>query len=349
MGVTPELRRRTMGQGRCGSWPAVVKLACLLAGSQLALPGTAQTSAGAHTIPTPGAQFASMCPGQPRHDMVWRAGPRRCYISPLNAAKGLAEGRVVIVDVRKREDFSRYRIRGSLNVPGYAIKTKRFLRPKPIVLVNEGRNHRELKRICNELTANGFTEVKILQGGLHAWRTQVGPLDGDRLGQRDLSIMEPRDLFAARDERRWLVVNVSPEPVAAIDGFSDMVAIPGSLGSERFVKHLLLAVSQRAATTGAASGVLIMDTAGEQFETFISRVDEGSLTGVFYLRGGASGYRAYLAMEESMWARVANPPARRSSCAPHDEEVRIPPGGRSPLSGHGLDRVAAIVPRNRPG
>ena len=35
-------------------------------------------------------------------------------------------------------------------------------------------------------------------------RTKVGSLDGDRLGQRELSIMEPRDLFAAKDERRWL-------------------------------------------------------------------------------------------------------------------------------------------------
>ncbi len=238
----------------------------------------------------------------------------QCYVSPLAAAKSAERGRITIVDVRKREDFSRYRIRGSLNIPSYAIKTKSFLRVKPIVLVNEGRTYHSLEKVCTELAAKGFADVKILQGGLHAWREKVGPMDGDPVAQSELSIVDPKELFEAVYERRWLVVDVSAEGVPAMEELPDVITIPAALGSEGFVEHLSLAVSRRTEENGQGPDVLIMDRAGEQYETFTARIDSGSLRGAFYLRGGASGYRAYLAMQEAMWGRKAKPPKRRSSC-----------------------------------
>ncbi len=41
--------------------------------------------------------------------------------------------KIVLVDVRNREKFEKIRIPGSINIPLFAIKTKTFLKHKPLV------------------------------------------------------------------------------------------------------------------------------------------------------------------------------------------------------------------------
>ena len=45
---------------------------------------------------------------------------------------------IILVDVRSREAFERFRVPGSINLPLFALKTKAFLKSKPLVLINDG-------------------------------------------------------------------------------------------------------------------------------------------------------------------------------------------------------------------
>jgi len=69
---------------------------------------------------------------------------------------------IVLIDVRNREEFEKFRIPGSINIPLFAIKTKTFLKRKPLVLINEGESYRPLEQECKRLRDTGFT-VSILK------------------------------------------------------------------------------------------------------------------------------------------------------------------------------------------
>jgi rhodanese-related sulfurtransferase len=56
--------------------------------------------------------------------------------SVLRKLKGNEE--MILVDVRKQDEFERFRITGSISIPLFAIKTKAFLKSIFLVLVNEG-------------------------------------------------------------------------------------------------------------------------------------------------------------------------------------------------------------------
>ena len=57
---------------------------------------------------------------------------------------------------------------GALSMPPYAIKTKTYLRNKPLVLVGTGLDNYALEKLVNELNQQGFVSVKILTGGIAA-------------------------------------------------------------------------------------------------------------------------------------------------------------------------------------
>jgi hypothetical protein len=51
---------------------------------------------------------------------------------------------ILIVDVRNQDEFKKYHIPGSPDVPLFALKAKTFLISKPIALVNNGHNLQSL-------------------------------------------------------------------------------------------------------------------------------------------------------------------------------------------------------------
>ena len=73
-----------------------------------------------------------------------------------------------LVDVRRKQAFKRLQIPGSISIPLYAVKTKDYLKPVPVVLVNEGLRYAEIQKECRLLARRGF-KVFILDGGLPAW------------------------------------------------------------------------------------------------------------------------------------------------------------------------------------
>jgi 3-mercaptopyruvate sulfurtransferase SseA len=70
------------------------------------------------------------------------------------------------------------------------LAAKAFLRARPIVLIDTGRAYAHLEGLCRLLRAAGFAEVSILDGGLNAWRAQVGALEGDAQARDALTAAE---------------------------------------------------------------------------------------------------------------------------------------------------------------
>ncbi|MCB1770508.1 MAG: hypothetical protein KDJ31_12540 [Candidatus Competibacteraceae bacterium] len=133
----------------------------------------------------PGATTASL-PSLPNALQPGNQRPQTdCYLSPQEAAAQFRNHTAYLIDVRASAAFEQYHISGALNIPAYAIKTKPFLKNKPLILIDAGYRSHTLDTLCQTLRQQNYT-VAILDGGLNAWRHQVAPLTGDALAQVNL-------------------------------------------------------------------------------------------------------------------------------------------------------------------
>ena len=100
-------------------------------------------------------------------------------ISPSQAVQMINKEDAVIVDVRRKDAFINGHIINSVNIPHAALKTdiKKLQKhkQKPIVVVcAQGVDAVKAAKIISE---NEFEHVKVLKGGVRAWREADLPLE----------------------------------------------------------------------------------------------------------------------------------------------------------------------------
>lgn len=91
---------------------------------------------------------------------------------------------LTIVDVRDHDAFNECRILGAITMPmDSLVSIARFaLQPKRDIYVY-GSNDEETAAAANQLRQEGFERVAELKGGLEAWKSISGPLEGPAADQ----------------------------------------------------------------------------------------------------------------------------------------------------------------------
>jgi rhodanese-related sulfurtransferase len=200
---------------------------------------------------------------------------------------------ILFIDVRGREAFEKFRLPGSIRIPLYALKTKAFLKDKPLVLVSEGYPNLALEQTCRELRVAGFAQLSILNGGLRYWQQRKGPIEGDAFASHEVNRIPAMDFFSQKDSPEWLVITVSPsaaEPSRPL--------IPGALhlpwegNPSKFASGLKAIIDNRAKSP--LLSVLVCDERGAQYESIERAVQQAQIGKVFYLQGGMEAYQTFL-------------------------------------------------------
>jgi rhodanese-related sulfurtransferase len=200
---------------------------------------------------------------------------------------------VLLVDVRERQDFAKVHVPGSIHIPLYALKTKAFLKDKPLVLVSEGYPNFALEQTCKDLRVAGFTKTSILNGGLRSWIQKKGPIEGDAFARNEVSRVPPKHLFANKDSPEWLVITVS-RPAAGLA----QALIPGAVhlpfegNAPKFASALKAMINSKARSP--LLSVLVCDERGEKYESIDRAIQQEEIRNVFYLEGGLEAYQAFL-------------------------------------------------------
>lgn len=129
-------------------------------------------------------------------------------VSVPAAMDGLERNALQLIDVRSLEEFQRFRIAGSIHMPLHTIRTKPFLKSKPIVLVNEGFSISHLADACETLNRQGF-QATILSGGLLSWRARGGPMVGDPFAMDRMLIVSPHLLARELGTPHLLIIDAA--------------------------------------------------------------------------------------------------------------------------------------------
>ena len=210
------------------------------------------------------------------------------YLETEEAGKLIQDpGGAMWVDVRSAQAHDRLRIPGSLQIPLYAVKTKGFLRGRPVVLVDDGHGSPALEEECRRLREMGHSDLSIWYGGLNAWRRRGGRLEGgDGAGVDRVPPLALNDIAYAAD---WLVVDAGGEETRRVDG---AVAISFDASKkDEFSSALAAAVQARP----QVASVLIATETGEDYGAMAEAVGKVDAF-AFYLEGGWTAWEAHRQM-----------------------------------------------------
>jgi rhodanese-related sulfurtransferase len=199
--------------------------------------------------------------------------------------------RITLVDVRNLEDFDRLHIRGSLNIPLYAVKAKIFLKPFPVVLINEGFQYSLLESEGRQLLQMGF-KVRILDGGLTAWAQKGNALAGDLHALEEMQIISPQIFFREKDSENTLVIDISrvqTEISRQLMPYSTHLPIPDKpVDWARKLDRVITSHQNQPFLS-----ILIFNENGDGYDR-AKKISAGLRVNAFYLQSGIAGYKRYL-------------------------------------------------------
>jgi rhodanese-related sulfurtransferase len=199
--------------------------------------------------------------------------------------------RMTLVDVRSPEEFERLRIPGSINLPLHAVKTKAFLKAQPFALVSRGCEWRDLESECKSLQQSGL-KSSILFGGLVAWQSRGGPLEGDRLLLATYKEIPACLFFQEKDYESIKVFDVSPNPLPDAKKL-----IHGNVHAKNIKNLVKLAMQYRS----TYRTIVLFNENGEHYEKFDAALKKAGISTAFYLKGGINSYRIFLKNTTLSW------------------------------------------------
>ena len=130
-------------------------------------------------------------------------------ITPDELKDLLKKSKVVLVDIRPKNEFERVRIPGSLHMEIYTIKTKNFLKKKDVIIIANGYRLATPLKECKKLKNQGFKSVRVLYGGIQAWINYGGKVEG--IGPQEsakCSFYNPLLLFEEKQLNDWIVLDL---------------------------------------------------------------------------------------------------------------------------------------------
>ena len=243
-------------------------------------------------------------------------GPSSSNSCQLVSAKEVIESvnsgtSVLMVDVRAKADFEKSWIPNSINMPLYEVRTKRFLKDRPFVLVDYGYRPRLLLDECKALRSQGFRNVSILTEGLNAWFRSDGELDGTAQPDDEISAAE---FHAALSAGHAIPIYIGPEndPSGGMEAIANVHRIPFAATPGSFSMRYEKAISTE---EKEGSEVLVLfDGDGRNYAGAREALNSLSRITPFFLKGGLRSYAQFLEDNKRLNAKLAEGEKECKTC-----------------------------------
>lgn len=213
---------------------------------------------------------------------------RPAMVSAVSVIQKLRDNnRFFLVDVRDEKAYAEFKIPGSINLPLAFIRTRSFLKTKPVVLVDAGFPDSRILADVEKLNQNGF-EIRIMKGGLLAWHHKKGPLVGDPFAPKRLNRISARQFFSERNHSGLHLFNACKSEKINIKGiFPGVVSLPPE--DQKAMASALSFLKQK-----PMHWAVIFDESGFSYDHLEKKIPQALYHKVFYLDGGIHSYQTFL-------------------------------------------------------
>jgi rhodanese-related sulfurtransferase len=200
-----------------------------------------------------------------------------------------SKGKIFLVDVRRPEEFSLFHIPGSMNIPLHFIRSKSFLKSRPLVLIGAEQNYSPMEAECLRLKKLGFS-VTIMDGGLYQWKINNGPIIGDLFAQRSLNELTAKDFYLEKNYDHWLIIDVS---AVRSDQSQWLFPYAAHLPLDDWFLSGLKQLVEKNAETPVLS-VLILNQAGDNYDQIKQLLNSFPFKKIYYVQNGVNGYQTFI-------------------------------------------------------
>ncbi|MEE9343694.1 MAG: rhodanese-like domain-containing protein [Gammaproteobacteria bacterium] len=241
------------------------------------------------------------------------AQTHHCFVRVSDVFKDWKNNRITLVDVRNKAEYASHRIPGAVNIPLFAVKQKSFLRHRAVVLLNEGRTHVELLSTCKALMADGFDNVKVLDGGIHSWITMSGPVDGNKAALAHHRVITPPEFVSALPERQWVVILLDDQKKSTFVSLAGhkVIEYPGDMDQ---LVNVLVNAFKKNEQGDTRNAVLLANRQGKNYQAITALLKEHAVSHTFLLAGGTEAYQGYLSQHLAMRSKMLRGPEPVRRC-----------------------------------
>lgn len=215
------------------------------------------------------------------------------FVSVQWLKRQLDEGQSLhVVDVRSPEKHDLPTIPGAIQVPLFSLKSKEFLKTRPMVLVGEGYDLSKLEPVCEKLRELGFT-AWILEGGVVSWNALGLPLQGGGVERRLFPTISPREFFEHRHLENWVFISVCrSRRQEAVCLIPQAVPLPHPESTHDVAAQVKALIKDNVIT--ANDSMLIVDDDGALSTAILSELQKAGFRNVYVLDGGIAAYAAFM-------------------------------------------------------
>ncbi len=234
-----------------------------------------------------------------------------CWIDD-DAVASWSGGTPTWVDVRPPASARGTTLAGALRIALADLPRKSFLQAQPLVLVGTGFDDVALAQACEALRREGFARVRLLRGGVRAWRAAGRAMAG-MPAEGGLDSISAAELHRSVPGAPWVVLGVGMtsaeslpprlSPLRSIDGGSDAASAVAAVAQAR------RDIASRPPAE-RASLVVVVAADAQSARELRTAVRRAQLPDVLTLEGGLAGYRQFLAEQESIAASAGKPLVR---------------------------------------
>lgn len=217
--------------------------------------------------------------------------PFRClrFVSAKEAR--LREEPMNIVDIRRNGAD------GSLQIPLHEIKTKAFLRSRPLAIVSDGKHFGALEKECGDIKASGVPEVVAILPSVS------DRADSETRFAEELPTMLPQEFVAERPFGRWQIVDLTSTGDLRSPLFRNMQS----------PKTLVDDLRERAPVVGLERTLVVSDD-GRLPDTADFRSARAGTGQLFILEGGMKGFARFQADATAMARALERPRIGERGC-----------------------------------
>lgn len=132
---------------------------------------------------------------------------------------------VFLVDVRSRSEFVHEHIAGAVDAPLAEIGSRAFPEHQLLIIYCDNRGCPLSARAAAMLLSRGYSNVRVLEGGLAAWKELGYPVEPKPDVERIIRVL-PGELLKALDSKRWRVLDARPAREFTAGHVPGAVSIP---------------------------------------------------------------------------------------------------------------------------
>jgi rhodanese-related sulfurtransferase len=283
-------------------------LAALLAACS-ALGAGAQSNSELPSILRDMPQSGSMCknerlPGAAMSSQARPGGVEAGCALPASGVGGfLQKGGAAVIDTRHEVDFAQFHMANAMRVDAATIRSKEYLRDKPLLLVGDGKSDRGLYAYCGQLRARGFKSVQVLTGGMAAYLATGLPVSGRTTPSAfEAAQIDPAQLWAQSQFSESLVVLVNSPATAELLPLASRVADAGPQAIGSAVER------RRRERKGVLANVTVVIDGPLTESAFRQYSQAVAPTPLLVYSGGVVALKGFLRSQEATWAAMARGP-----------------------------------------